>query len=61
MKYILNVWNNDVLRCLHAACNSAHTYHMEYLEDVYHDNKYITAYFYHIDERREKRVYKHLA
>jgi len=29
---------------------------MAYLEDIYHDNNYVTAYFHRIDERREKRV-----
>ena len=35
---------------------SANTYHMQYLEDVYYDNKYVTGYFNHIDERRQKLV-----
>ena len=35
---------------------SAHSYNIEYLEDAFFDNKYITGYFYRIDERREKLV-----
>jgi len=35
---------------------SAHSYNMEYLEDIFFDNKYITGYFYRIDERRQKLV-----
>jgi len=50
---LLHVYQSS-LRC--AVLFSAHSYNIEYLEDAFFDNKYITGYFYRIDERREKLV-----
>ncbi|KAL0269121.1 UNVERIFIED_CONTAM: hypothetical protein PYX00_006956 [Menopon gallinae] len=44
------------LRIIHKAV----TYHERYLADIEFDNKYITRYFRHIDERRKKRGQKTL-
>jgi len=49
-------WMFMRMRAVWCATYSAHSYNMEYLEDIFFDNKYITGYFYHVDERRQKLV-----